>query len=232
MKSKRMQQIDQLVDRSKEYKLEESIAILKNCPSVQFDQSVDLVIRSGVDSNKSDQQVRGMVLLPHGTGKKRVVLVFAKGAALKEALDSGADFAGHEELMEKIQKGWIGFDSVVVTPDLMRDVGKLGKILGPKGLMPTPKSGGVTNNVGAAVRDIKAGRVEFKTDKFGIISVSIGKLSFSQDWLVSNIKFYISAVEKSKPQSVKGKFFLSVHLSSTMGPGLKIDLSEFSEKRL
>ena len=229
MKSKRSREIAKLFDAQKVYKLDEAIDILKKCPPVKFDQSVDVALKTGIDLQKSDQQVRGVVSLPNGTGKKAVVIVFAKGDKVKEALDAGADFAGTEDLYEKVKDGWTDFDAVVSTPDMMRDVGKLGKVLGPRGLMPTPKAGTVTNDIATAVREIKAGRIEFKNDKYGVVSNAIGKLSFSKEKLEENIRTFISAVAKAKPSSAKGHYLVSLALSSTMGPGLKIELSGMAE---
>lgn len=229
MKSKRFREIAKLFDAQKVYKLDEAIAILQKCPPVKFDQSVDVALRTGIDLQKSDQQVRGVVSLPNGTGKKSVVVVFAKGDKVKEALEAGADFAGNEELYEKVKDGWTDFDAVISTPDMMRDVGKLGKVLGPRGLMPTPKAGTVTNDIATAVREIKAGRIEFKNDKHGVISNAVGKLSFSKEKLEENIKVFISAVAKAKPSSAKGHYMVSLALSSTMGPGLKVDMSGMVE---
>ncbi len=229
MKSKRFREIAKQVDTQKVYKLDEAIVILQKCPPVKFDQSVDLALKTGIDIQKSDQQVRGVVSLPNGTGKKSVVIVFAKGDKLKEALEAGADFAGNEELFEKVKGGWTDFDAVISTPDMMRDVGKLGKVLGPRGLMPTPKAGTVTNDIANAVREIKAGRIEFKSDKYGVVSNAIGKLSFSKEKLAENIKTFISAVARAKPASTKGHYMVSLALSSTMGPGLKVDMSGLVE---
>jgi large subunit ribosomal protein L1 len=225
MKSKRSREIAKLVDAQKVYKLEEAITILQKCPPVKFDQSVDVALKTGIDLQKSDQQVRGVVSLPNGTGKKSVIVVFAKGDKVKEALEAGADFAGTEELFEKVKGGWTDFDAVISTPEMMRDVGKLGKVLGPRGLMPTPKAGTVTNDVANAVREIKAGRIEFKNDKHGVVSNAVGKLSFSTDKLVENIRTYVAAVSKAKPAGTKGHYMVSLALSSTMGPGLQVDMS-------
>ena len=225
MKSKRSREIAKLVDAQKVYKLEEAITILQKCPPVKFDQSVDVALKTGIDLQKSDQQVRGVVSLPNGTGKKSVIVVFAKGDKVKEALEAGADFAGTEELFEKIKGGWTDFDAVISTPEMMRDVGKLGKVLGPRGLMPTPKAGTVTNDIATAVREIKAGRIEFKNDKHGVVSNAVGKLSFSTDKLAENIRTYVAAVSKAKPAGTKGHYMVSLALSSTMGPGLKVDMS-------
>jgi large subunit ribosomal protein L1 len=229
MKSKRNREMEKLVDKTKVYKIEEAIEILKKAPPVKFDQSVDLALKTGIDTQKSDQQVRGVVSLPNGTGKKLTVLVFAKGDKMKEALDAGAAYAGHDELFEKVKGGWTDFDAVIATPDMMREVGKLGKVLGPRGLMPTPKAGTVTNDIANAVREIQAGRIEFKTDKFGVVSNGIGKLSFSKEKLIENAKTYVSAIARTRPSTAKGIFLVSLAISSTMGPGLKIDMSGLQE---
>ena len=225
MKSKRSREIAKLVDAQKVYKLEEAITILQKCPPVKFDQSVDVALKTGIDLQKSDQQVRGVVSLPNGTGKKSVIVVFAKGDKVKEALEAGADFAGTEELFEKVKGGWTDVDAVISTPEMMRDVGKLGKVLGPRGLMPTPKAGTVTNDIATAVREIKAGRIEFKNDKHGVVSNAVGKLSFSPEKLAENIRTYVNAVSKAKPSGTKGHYMVSLALSSTMGPGLQVDMS-------
>ncbi len=229
MKSKRNREIATLVDKHKVYKIEEAIDILKKALPVKFDQSVDLALKTGVDIQKSDQQVRGIVSLPNGTGKKLRVLVIAKGDKVKEALDAGADYAGHDDLVEKIKEGWVDFDAVIATPDMMRDVGKLGKVLGPRNLMPSPKAGTVTTDIASAVREVKAGRIEFKTDKFGVISNGIGKLSFSKEKLIENAKVFISAIARARPATTKGHYLISLAISSTMGPGLKIDMSGLQE---
>jgi large subunit ribosomal protein L1 len=224
--TKRTREIAKKVDKTKVYSLEEAIALLKDCPPVKFDQTVEAAFKLGIDSRKSDQNVRGTVSLPSGTGKNTVVLVLAKGDKLKEAVDAGADFAGSDDLIEKINSGWTGFDAVVATPDMMREVGKLGKVLGPRGLMPTPKAGTVTTNIGAAVKEIKAGKIEFKTDRYGIVSCRLGKISFNKDNLTSNFRALATAIQRAKPATSKGVYFESLYLSSTMGPGLKLDLRE------
>jgi large subunit ribosomal protein L1 len=213
----------------KVYSLAEAIEILQKCPPVKFDQSVELSLKTGVDAQKSDQQVRGTVSLPNGTGKRSTILVFAKGEKVKEALDAGADYAGNEEYFEKIKNGWTDFTAVIATPDMMRDVGKLGKVLGPRGLMPTPKGGTVTTDVAKAVAEVKAGKIEFKSDKHGVINTLVGKISFNKEKLVENIIALLSAITRSKPSTAKGQYLKSMALSSTMGPGLKIDLSSITE---
>lgn len=224
--SKRNREIAKMVEPLKLYSVDEAIDILKRCPPVKFDQSVELALRMGVDPRKSDQNVRGTVSLPNGTGKKSVVVAIVKGDKVNEALKAGADYAGHEELLEKIQGGWTDFDAIVATPDMMRDVGKLGKVLGPRGLMPTPKAGTVTTDVGKAVQELKAGKIEFKLDKHGVISNAVGKISFATDQLKANIMSLLFAVQRAKPAGAKGNYMQSVYLSSTMGPGLRIDLRE------
>lgn len=228
-KSKRSREIAKLFDASSTYTIDEAIDILKKCPPVKFDQSVEVALLVGVDTSKSDQLVRGTVSLPNGTGKKLVVLVFAKGDKLKEAQDAGADFAGAQEYLDKVQEGWTDFDAVIATPDMMRDVGKLGKILGPRGLMPTPKAGTVTADVGKAVKEVKGGRVEFRVDKHGAVHGMIGKLSFSKEKLHENAVALLNAVARAKPAAAKGEFLKSLALASTMGPGIKVALSGMVE---
>ena len=228
-RSKRFREIDKLVDVSKTYTLDQAIEVLKKCPPVKFDQSVELSLKTGVDVQKSEQLVRGTVSLPNGTGKRIVILVFAKGEKIKEALNAGADFAGNEELFEKIKSGWLDFDAVIATPDMMRDLGKLAKILGPRGLMPTPKAGTVTADVARAIAEVKAGKIEFKSDKHGVINAMTGKLSFQVGQLKENIVAVLSAIVRSKPSNAKGVFLKSLSISSTMGPGMKIDLQSVSE---
>ena len=225
-KSKRIREIAKLVDREKVYSLEEAVAILQKCPPVKFDQTVEISVKLGVDPKKSDQQVRGTVSLPNGTGQKLRVLVFAQGDKVQEALNAGAAYAGSNELFEKVQGGWTDFDAVVTTPDLMREVGKLGKVLGPRGLMPTPKAGNVTTDVATAVKEMMGGKIEFKLDKRGVCNCLVGKLSFAANALVENIRTLLTAMQRAKPSTAKGQYFHSVSLSSTMGPGLKIDKSE------
>ena len=224
--SKRTREIANRVDKNKVYSLEEAIALLKDAPPVKFDQSVEVSFKLGIDSRKSDQMVRGTVSLPSGTGKKMRVLVLAKGDKVDEALAAGADFAGSDDLIQKISSGWTDFDAMIATPDMMREVGKLGKVLGPRGLMPTPKAGTVTPDVTKAVTEIKAGKIEFKADRHGVVNCPMGKLSFSQENLVQNFRALSAAVQRAKPQASKGQYLQRLHLSSTMGPGMKIDLSE------
>jgi len=211
------------------YSLQEAVELLKRTSFAKFDETVDLAVRLGVDPKHSDQMVRGSVLLPHGTGKKVRVLVFAKGEKEKEATAAGADYVGGEDMIEKINKGWMDFDRVVATPDIMGLVGKLGKLLGPRGLMPNPKSGTVTFDHARAVKEIKLGRVEYKVDKSAIIHVVAGKRSFDSNALLENARTIMDSIVKAKPASSKGIYLKSVVLSSTMGPGIKVDTSEFTK---
>lgn len=225
-KSKRIREIASLFDSQKSYSLNEAVEILQKCPPVKFDQTVDIAVKMGVDPKKSDQQVRGTVTLPNGTGKIPSVLVFTSGPKVQEARDAGAEFAGSDELLEKVKGGWTGFDVVIATPDMMREVGKLGKILGPRGLMPTPKAGTVTTDVVTAINEVKRGKIEFKLDKHGVASAGVGKLSFANTALTENIKTFLTALLRAKPVSAKGQYFVSLTVSSTMGPGVRIDLRE------
>jgi large subunit ribosomal protein L1 len=224
--SKRTREIAKMVEPLKVYTIKEAIDILKKCPPAKFDQSVEISLRMGVDPRKSDQHVRGTVSLPNGTGKSIVVVVFAKGDKVKEALAAGADYAGNEELLEKVTGGWTSFDAVIATPEMMREVGKLGKVLGPRGLMPTPKAGTVTTDIAKAVQEVKGGKIEFKLDRHGVINSALGKLSFAADKLLENIQAYLTAVQRAKPATAKGHYLKTMVLSSTMGPGIKIDLRE------
>ncbi len=223
-KTKRSIKIKEIIKDEKPASIEEAVDILQECPKVKFDESVELSIKLGVDPKKSDQQVRGTVSLPHGTGRKVVLVVFTKGDKAKEALEAGADYAGAEELFEKIKGGWTDFSAVIATPDMMREVGKLGKVLGPRGLMPSPKAGTVTNDVTKAVKEVKAGKVEYKIDKNAVINLMIGKLSFAKDKLIENIQTLMGALVRSKPASAKGNYVKSFAISSTMGPGVLIDI--------
>jgi large subunit ribosomal protein L1 len=227
--SKRIREIASKIDLEKRYSLQEAIEILKGCPTVKFDQTVEIALMTGVDTKKSDQQVRGTVSLPNGTGKRAVLVVIARSDKHKEAIDAGADFVGSDDLIEKIKGGWTDFSAIIATPDMMREVGKLGKVLGPRGLMPTPKAGTVTNDVVKAIQELKAGKIEYKTDKTGAINSLVGKLSFESTKLVQNVEALISAIIKSKPATAKGQYLKSLYLSSTMGPGLKVDLATIAE---
>ena len=217
-----------LVDRAVQYDTEEAIALVKKAAVAKFDETIECHIRTGCDGRHADQQVRGAVVLPHGTGKTVRVLVFAKGAKLDEATAAGADFVGGEELIPKIQKeGWLDFDVVVATPDMMGVVGRLGKVLGPKGLMPNPKAGTVTMNVAQAIKDIKAGKIEYRLDKTNIIHCPVGKVSFSEEALQENFNALMDAITKAKPSTLKGQYLRSITLTSTMGPGVKVNTAKF-----
>ncbi len=224
--SKRMLKAKELVTSGKRYSLQEAVELLKKAPAPKFDETVEVNISLDVDPKQSDQAVRGTVLLPHGTGKKVRVLVFAKGEAERQAREAGADHIGAEELFQKVLSGWIDFDVVVAIPDLMKEVGKLGKVLGPRGLMPSPKAGTVTQDVGRAVREVKQGKVEFKLDKQADIHLGIGKRSFPPENLVANGRILLEAIWRAKPASAKGRYVKGVSLSSTMGPGFRLDPSE------
>lgn len=225
---KKYENAQKKIEHMKEYILQDAVALLKEMKIAKFDESVDISMRLGVDPKYPDQMVRGTVVLPHGTGKVKRVLVIATGEKQKEAQDAGADFVGGEEIVEKIQKeNWFDFDVLIVTPDMMRSVGKLGKQLGPKGLMPSPKTGTVTFNIKDAVEEIKKGRIEFKVDKTGIINSSIGKISFEETKIADNTAEFIKSVIKAKPVAVKGKYVLSIYLSSTMSPSIKLGAQQF-----
>ena len=211
------------VDRSKRYDLEEGVKLLTETTYTKFDEGVDVAIRLGVDPKKPDQMVRGTVVLPHGTGKKVRVLVFAKGQKEKEAQDAGADVVGGEDVVEKISKGWLDFDKAIATPDMMGLVSKLGKILGPRGLMPNPKVGTVTFDLEKAIKEIKAGKVEFKVEKAGVVHIPAGKVSFGLDRLLDNVKAVLEVIVRAKPPTSKGIYLRNIALSTTMGPGIKID---------
>lgn len=224
--SRRMKTLKEKFDRNLEHSLVEAIDTLKKSSNVKFVESLDCAVKLGVDPRHADQMVRGTVSLPHGTGKEVKVLVVAKGAKIQEALDAGADHAGYEDYLEKIKGGWADVDVVIAAPDVMADLGKLGKILGPKGLMPNPKSGTVTADVAKAVKEVKAGKIEFRVDKTGIVHVSVGKLSFETEKLVENARSFLGTIVKLKPATAKGQYIKSIYLSSTMGPGLKINKEE------
>jgi large subunit ribosomal protein L1 len=207
------------------YKLDEALPLVKKLAHAKFDETVEVAMRLGVDPKHADQMVRGTVILPHGLGKSKKVCVIASGEKVKEAGEAGAEHVGGEELVAKIQEGWLDFDALIATPDMMKSVGKLGKILGPKGLMPNPKTGTVTFELGKAIKEIKAGKVEFRVDKTSIIHTPVGKVSFTADRLVENARTLIDSVVKAKPAASKGKYVRSIYISSTMGPGIQVDLT-------
>ncbi len=227
--SKRHRKNVELVDRTKSYILTDAVGILKKAAPAKFNETVELHIKLGVDPKKADQQVRGTVSLPHGTGKTLKVAVLAKGEKIKEAEAAGADYAGDNELIEKIAAGFMDFDILVATPDIMRETGKLGKVLGPKGLMPNPKAGTVTPNVGQAVKEIKAGKIEYRVDDQGICHAGVGKIKFDEKQIVENAQALIKTLVSVKPASAKGTYLISAHLTSSMGPGIKVDTAEFTK---
>jgi large subunit ribosomal protein L1 len=228
-KGKKYIQAREKVERDKRYSLIEAISLLKEAANLKFDQTAEVSIRLGVDPRKADQMVRGTVLLPHGRGKNVKVLVFAKGEKAKEANDAGADYVGAEDFVEKIMGGWLDFDKAVATPDLMGVVGKIAKVLGPRGLMPNPKVGTVTLNIKETVEDIKKGKVEFKTDKGANVHVPIGKISFENQKIYENIIALLDTVNRLKPPSSKGQYLKNIALTSTMGPGIKVDIATVKE---
>lgn len=228
---KKMEAAQEKMEDGKEYPLDEAVKLVKKLAYTKFDETIDMALNLGIDPKKSDQMVRGTVVLPHGTGKKVKVLAFAKGEKEKEAFEAGADYVGAEDLVEKIQKGWLEFDNAVATPDMMGLVGKLGKILGPRGLMPNPKLGTVTFDVAKAVKEIKAGKVEYKAEKGGIVHVPIGKVSFDEASLINNARVVIDSIVKAKPGTSKGKYLRRITMSSTMGPGIRIDIAKLAEKQ-
>lgn len=220
---KKMQDALKQVDQSNLYDPAEALKLVKQVAPAKFDETVELAVRLGVDPRHADQQLRGAVVLPHGTGKTKTVLVFAKGDKVKEAQDAGADFVGAEDMVEKIQGGWLGFDVAIATPDMMGLVGRLGRLLGPRGLMPNPKTGTVTFDVAPAVSDAKGGKITYRTDKAGVIHAPIGKVSFEADKLTENFKTVLDTLIRIKPASIKGTYLKSITVSSTMGPGLRIN---------
>lgn len=222
-KGKKYLEAAKLIDRDALYSVEEAIELAQKTSTVGFDATVEVAFRLGIDTRKNDQQIRGAIVLPNGTGKTARVLVFAKGEKAKEAEAAGADFVGDDEYINKIQQGWFDFDVIVATPDMMGQVGRLGRVLGPKGLMPNPKTGTVTMDVTKAVNDIKAGQVEYRAEKAGIIHAPIGKVSFTKEALVENFNAIAGAVQKAKPAAAKGTYVKSVAVSTTMGPGVKVD---------
>ncbi|WP_297376408.1 50S ribosomal protein L1 [uncultured Helcococcus sp.] len=228
-RGKRYEALAELYDKNTQYEIDEAVAIVKKAATAKFDETVELHIKLGVDSRHADQQVRNTVVLPHGTGRDVRVAVFAKGEKVQEALDAGADFAG-EDLVDRVQnEGWMEFDVAIATPDMMGQVGKIGRALGPRGLMPNPKTGTVTMDVAKAVKEAKSGKVEYRTDKQNIVHVPVGKASFTEEQLFDNVKTLLAAVIKDKPASAKGKYLRSVTVTSTMGPGVKINPSRIVE---
>ncbi|PWA12966.1 50S ribosomal protein L1 [Pueribacillus theae] len=227
-KGKKYQDSAKLVDRSKQYGLNEAIELVKQTAKANFDETVEMAVRLGVDPRKNDQQVRGAVVLPNGTGKTQRVLVFAKGEKVKEAEAAGADFVGDQEYINKINQGWFDFDVIVATPDMMAEVGKLGRVLGPKGLMPNPKTGTVTFEVEKAVKEIKAGKVEYRVDKAGNVHAPIGKVSFESEKLAENFEAVVDALVKAKPSAAKGTYMKNISISSTMGPGVRVNPTAFA----
>ena len=229
-KSKRYASLVEKIDKKKAYSVEEAVKLVKSTTSAKFDETVEVAMNMNLDTRKADQQLRGAVVLPNGTGKSQTVLVLAKGDQAKAAKEAGADFVGDADMIEKIEKeNWFSYDVIIATPEMMPMLGKIGKILGPKGLMPNPKTGTVTMDVKKAVEDTKKGKVEYRTDSFGNIHGIIGKASFEDDKLVENLKAFVSAILKLKPASVKGNYVKNISISSTMGPGVKLDLNSFDK---
>lgn len=228
-KSKRYQEAAKLIEKGKAYSIEEAVTLVKETSKVKFDAAVDVAFRLGVDPRQADQQLRGALVLPNGTGKTKKVLVVTEGAKAQEAKDAGADVVGGKEILEDIKKGWLDFEVMIATPDMMAELGKLGRILGPKGLMPNPKTGTVTMDVAKAVKEVKQGKIDFKVDKSGIVHTSIGKVSFSADQIRDNAKEFISTLIKLKPTAAKGTYIKSIYLSSTMSAGIKIDPKSVEE---
>ncbi len=220
---KKYREASQLIDGAKSYEPSEAVALVKKTATAKFDETIEAAVRLGVDPRHADQQVRGAVVLPHGTGRTARVLVFAKGDKIKEAEEAGADVVGAEDMVEKVQQGFMDFDVAVATPDMMAAVGKLGRILGPKGLMPNPKTGTVTFDVKNAIREIKAGKIEYRTDKVGIIHAPVGKASFDEAKLLENFQTFMDALLKAKPSGAKGQYIKTVTLAATMGPGVRVN---------
>ncbi|MBU0650858.1 50S ribosomal protein L1 [bacterium] len=227
-KSKRLRESEKLVDKNKVYTVEEAVSILKKVPPVKFDETIEISFKLGVDPKHADQMVRGSVVLPHGTGKEKRVLVFAKGDVAKQAKEAGADYVGDQDLVDKILKGWFDFDAVIAVPDMMKDIAKLGRALGTRGLMPNPKTGTVTNDVAKATKELKSGKIDFKVNKAADINIAIGKISFDEKSIAENIKAIIDGVVKAKPVSSKGKYLKKISISATMGHGVSLDLSPFT----
>ena len=227
-RSKKYVEASNKIDKAQAYTIEEAIKLVKETSITKFDSSVELALRLNLDTKKADQQLRGAVVLPNGTGKTKRVLVIAKGEAANAAKEAGADYVGDMDYIEKIEKeNWFEFDTMIATPDMMPQLGKIGRVLGPKGLMPNPKTGTVTMDTKTAVEDVKKGRVEYRTDSYGNVHVLVGKSSFDEAKLVENVKAFVSLILKTKPSTVKGKYVLNISVSSTMGPGVKVDVNSF-----
>ena len=226
-KGKKYAEVAKLVESTKKYTVVEGLELACKTSTTKFDASVDAVFRLNIDPRKAEQNLRGAIVLPHGTGKTRSVLVIASGAKAEEAKAAGADFVGEAEYIEQIQKGWFGFDVMIATPDKMAMLGRLGRLLGPKGLMPNPKTGTVTMDIKKAVEDVKKGRVEYRTDSYGNVAVLVGKVSFDNEKLIENIKSFVGLISKTKPSAVKGKYMLNISVSTTMGPGIKVAVESF-----
>lgn len=223
-KGKKYLEAQKLVDKTKLYQLEEAVELVKKTSYAKFDATVELAFRLNLDQRKAEQNLRGALVLPHGTGKTKSVLVIAQGQKAKEAKDAGADFVGDDEIIQKIAGGWLEFDSMVATPDMMAKLGRLGKVLGPRGLMPNPKTGTVTLDVAKAVSEIKNGKVEYRLDKFGNIQAPVGKVSFTNEQLIENIKTLVAQIQRIKPSTVKGAYIKNITVTSTQGPGIKLDI--------
>lgn len=216
------------IDKTKAYEISDAVSLLKSLKVANFDETVELALRLNIDTKKADQQLRGATVLPNGIGKTKKVLVIAKGAKATEAKEAGADYVGDADMIEKIEKeSWFDFDTMIATPDMMPALGKIGRVLGPRGLMPNPKTGTVTMDVKKAIEDVKKGRVEYRADSFGNVAVLVGKVSFDEAKLVENIKSFVSLIQKVKPSTVKGKYILNISISSTMSPGIKVDTASF-----
>ena len=229
-KGKKYVEVSKLVDKNKLYTSEEAVKLVKETNPAKFDASVELAMRLNLDTKKADQQLRGALVLPNGTGKTKKVLVLARGAQAEAAREAGADYVGDMDMIAKIeQENWFDFDVIIATPDMMPVLGKLGKLLGPKGLMPNPKTGTVTMDTAKAVKEVKGGRVEYRTDSYGNVHVLVGKVSFTEEQLLENIKAFVSLIMKSKPSIVKGEYIKNISVSSTMGPGIKIDSKSFDK---
>jgi large subunit ribosomal protein L1 len=229
-RSKRAQAVRALIDRDKRYELLEACGIIKQAASAKFNETVDIAVRLGVNPRHADQMVRGAVVLPHGTGQVVRIAVFAKGDKAKEATEAGADIVGDAELVQKVQEGFLEFDRVIASPDMMGQVGKLGRVLGPRGLMPNPKVGTVTANIGQAVREAKAGKIQYRVEKAGIVHARVGKAAFTPEALAENVRALLGTLLRQKPSTAKGTYVRSVTLSSTMGPGVRLDPAQFSLK--